>query len=78
VVAIINWDEVTILGKKKVRFGWFDVIDDIDAVVALVVSHVDEVLEVPMTYRLDLTLTRSFLDFRKKFKKNQKKVPVYI
>lgn len=30
VVAIINWDEVKILGKKKVRFGWFDVIDDVE------------------------------------------------
>ena len=29
VVAIINWDEVNKLGKKKVRFGWFDVINDI-------------------------------------------------
>lgn len=35
VVAIINWDEVNILGKKKVRFGWFDVIDDVEVTKAL-------------------------------------------
>lgn len=35
VTAIINWDEVTKLGKKKVRFGWFDVIDDIEITKAL-------------------------------------------
>jgi hypothetical protein len=34
-VAIINWDEVNQLGKKKVRFGWFDVIDDIEVTKAL-------------------------------------------
>lgn len=28
--AIVNWDEVNILKKNKVRFGWFDVIDDIE------------------------------------------------
>ena len=33
--AIINWDEVKILGKSKVRFGWFDVIDDIEVTKAL-------------------------------------------
>lgn len=30
IAAIINWDEVNLLQKKKVRFGWFDVIDDIE------------------------------------------------
>ena len=30
IATIINWDEVNNQGKKKVRFGWFDVIDDID------------------------------------------------
>lgn len=34
-VAIINWDEVNQLGKKKVRFGWFDVIDDVEVTKAL-------------------------------------------
>ena len=33
--AIINWDEVNILKKSKVRFGWFDVIDDIEVTKAL-------------------------------------------
>ncbi|RZJ30484.1 MAG: GTP cyclohydrolase [Flavobacterium sp.] len=35
ITAIVNWDEVNILGKKKVRFGWFDVIDDIEVTKAL-------------------------------------------
>jgi hypothetical protein len=30
VAAIINWAEVKDQQKKKVRFGWFDVIDDIE------------------------------------------------
>ena len=33
--AIINWDEVNLLGKQKVRFGWFDAIDDIEVTKAL-------------------------------------------
>lgn len=33
--AIINWSEVNDLGKRKVRFGWFDVIDDIEVTKAL-------------------------------------------
>lgn len=33
--AIINWQEVNEQGKKKVRFGWFDVIDDIEVTKAL-------------------------------------------
>ena len=35
IAAIINWDEVQNLGKKKMRFGWFDVIDDIAVTEAL-------------------------------------------
>ena len=35
IAAIINWEEVKILGKKKTRFGWFDVIDDIEVTKAL-------------------------------------------
>ncbi len=35
IAAIINWDEVNKLEKKKVRFGWFDVIDDIEVTKAL-------------------------------------------
>lgn len=35
IAAIINWDEVKTQGKKKVRFGWWDVIDDLDVTKAL-------------------------------------------
>jgi GNAT superfamily N-acetyltransferase len=35
VTAIVNWDEVNNQQKKKVRFGWFDVIDDIEVTKAL-------------------------------------------
>ena len=35
ITAIINWEEVNNLKKKKVRFGWFDVIDDIEVTKAL-------------------------------------------
>ena len=30
IASIINWIEVNELGKSKVRFGWFDVIDDLE------------------------------------------------
>jgi GNAT superfamily N-acetyltransferase len=35
IAAIINWDEVNKQQKKKVRFGWFDAIDDIEVTKAL-------------------------------------------
>jgi len=35
VAVMINWIEVKQLKKKKVRFGWFDVIDDINVTAAL-------------------------------------------
>ena len=35
ITAIINWSEVNDQQKKKVRFGWFDVIDDIEVTKAL-------------------------------------------
>jgi len=35
IAAIINWDEVKKQGKSKVRFGWWDVIDDIAVTEAL-------------------------------------------
>lgn len=35
IVAIINWQEVNEQAIKKVRFGWFDVIDDIEVTKAL-------------------------------------------
>ena len=30
IAAIINWIEVKEVGKRKVRFGWFDVVDDLE------------------------------------------------
>jgi len=35
IAAIINWSEVNDQQKKKVRFGWFDVIDDIEVTKSL-------------------------------------------
>jgi len=35
IAVIINWDEVNHQQKNKVRFGWFDVIDDIEVTKAL-------------------------------------------
>ncbi len=35
IAAIINWTEVKQQDKKKVRFGWFDVVDDIEVTKAL-------------------------------------------
>ena len=35
ITAIINWPEVNNQHKRKVRFGWFDVIDDIEVTKAL-------------------------------------------
>jgi GNAT superfamily N-acetyltransferase len=35
IVAIINWQEVNQQSKRKVRFGWFDVIDNIEVTKAL-------------------------------------------
>lgn len=35
IAAIINWSEVKDQQKKKVRFGWFDVIDDIEVTKSL-------------------------------------------
>lgn len=35
IAAIINWGEVNNQHKKKVRFGWFDMIDDIEVTKAL-------------------------------------------
>ena len=35
VAVMINWIEVKELKKNKVRFGWFDVVDDINVTAAL-------------------------------------------
>ena len=42
VAAIINWLEVNEQKKPKIRFGWFDVVDDIDVTSALL-QKVEEV-----------------------------------
>ena len=36
IAAIINWSEVNDQQKNKTRFGWFDVIDDIEVAKALI------------------------------------------
>ena len=36
IAAMINWIEVEKLQKQKVRFGWFDVVDDIEVTKALI------------------------------------------
>ena len=41
IAVIINWDEVKQQNKKKVRFGWFDVIDDIEVTKALLEKAFD-------------------------------------
>ncbi|MHA7058875.1 GTP cyclohydrolase [Aquimarina sp. M1] len=41
IAAIINWIEVNEQKKLKVRFGWFDVIDDIDVTKALLKTVAD-------------------------------------
>lgn len=49
VAAIINWDEVTIQQKRKVRFGWFDVIDDVEVTKALL----EKVYELGRKHKLE-------------------------
>ena len=42
IAAIINWYEVNTQGIKKIRFGWFDTIDDISVTKALI-NEVDKI-----------------------------------
>lgn len=49
IAAIINWSEVTDQDKKKARFGWFDVIDDIEVTKALL----EKVYEFGKQHNLD-------------------------
>ncbi len=49
IAAIINWEEVKILEKRKVRFGWFDAIDDIEVTKALL----DKVEELGYKHNMD-------------------------
>lgn len=57
IAAIINWQEVNLQGRKKVRFGWFDVIDDVEVTKALLdkvitfgKEHSLEMIEGPMGF----------------------------
>ena len=49
IAAIINWNEVNDQQKKKVRFGWFDVIDDIEVTKSLI----EKVVELGQKNNLD-------------------------
>lgn len=49
IAAIINWQEVNFQQKKKMRFGWFDVIDDIEVSKALF----ENVIEIGKQNKLD-------------------------
>ena len=49
IAAIINWNEVNDMQKKKVRFGWFDVINDIEVTKALL----DKVYELGQKHNLE-------------------------
>lgn len=49
IAVIINHLEVDEIGKKKVRFGWFDVVDDLEVTTALV----EKVFEIGRQHKLD-------------------------
>ena len=49
VIAIINWTEINKQGLKKMRFGWFDFIDDIEVSKALLAK----VHEIGKQHQLD-------------------------
>ena len=49
IAALINWIEVKDLKKKKVRFGWFDFIDDKNVSKALL----EKVIEIGTKYNLE-------------------------
>ena len=57
VAAIINWIEVKEIKKNKVRFGWFDFIDDtnvsktlLEAVISFGKKHKMETIEGPVGF----------------------------
>ena len=52
IAAIINWIEVKEVKKSKIRFGWFDVIDDIDVTEQLL----KKVVLIGKKYKLDQLL----------------------
>ncbi|NDV42785.1 GTP cyclohydrolase [Flagellimonas sediminis] len=49
IAAIINWLEVKDQGLKKMRFGWFDFVDDLEVSEALL----DKVKEIGLQYHLE-------------------------
>lgn len=49
IAAIINWLEVNEQGLKKMRFGWFDFVDDLEVSKALL----DKVREIGQSHKLD-------------------------
>ncbi|NHM07169.1 GTP cyclohydrolase [Flavobacterium sp. CYK-4] len=49
IAAIINWNEVNLQGKKKVRFGWWDVIDEVEVTQALL----EKVFELGKQHQLE-------------------------
>ena len=49
VAAIINWLEIKGQGQKKMRFGWFDVIDNVSVTEALL----EKVYDIGKTHHLD-------------------------
>lgn len=49
VAAIVNWTEINQQGLKKMRFGWFDFIDDIEVSKALI----NKVYEIGLRHNLD-------------------------
>ena len=49
IAAFINWIEIEELKKKKVRFGWFDVIDDVEVTRLLLAA----VIEVGKKYQME-------------------------
>jgi hypothetical protein len=49
VAAIVNWIEVKAQNTKKMRFGWFDFIDDVEVSKALL----DKVSEIGKSHNLD-------------------------
>ncbi|MDD3457957.1 MAG: GTP cyclohydrolase [Weeksellaceae bacterium] len=49
IAAIINWDEVNKAGKKKIRFGWWDVVDDIEVTKVLI----EKVFELGRKHQLE-------------------------
>lgn len=51
VAAIINWLEVKNQNQKKMRFGWFDFIDDLEVSKALL----DEVIKIGKAHNLEYT-----------------------